>query len=102
MKNFEEIRTHTIRGKQYHLVWRKPPGRHPDPDYEWKGECDSPDWKGRRLWIYPKQEPMELLATVIHEMAHGAFWDLDEDAVEAFERDTMRLLKRMGIEVKFK
>lgn len=100
--DFSHILSHTIRGKVFRLIWRKPPGKHPDPNQEFKGQCDSPHDKGRELWLWPKQDAKDMLGTVIHECAHGAFWDLDEAAVEAFERDTMRLLTRMGIEVAFK
>ena len=39
--------------------------------------------------------------TVLHEATHAAFFDLDETAVEEFERDLRRLLLRMKIEVSF-
>lgn len=38
----------------------------------------------------------DLLESVIHELAHGAFPDKLEDYVEHFARDTTRLLIRLG------
>lgn len=100
--DFSRILTHKIRGKLYRLVWRKPPNTCPDPDKHDVGKCDNPRSAGRELWLWPKQEAKEMLSTVIHECAHGAFFDMDEPAIDEFERDTMRLLTRMGIEVSFK
>lgn len=99
--DFCKLLTHSIRGKLYRLVWRKPPGKHPDPEKEFKGQCEWPGDKGRELWIWPRQDGLDMVGTVAHEVAHGAFWDLAEEAIEEFERDYVRLLRRMGAEVTF-
>lgn len=99
--DFSHIKTHTIRGKSYRLRWRKPPGKPLDPETENVGQCDSPCDAGRELWLWPKQDAKDILGTVIHEVAHGAFFDLEECAIEAFERDVIRLLTRMKIKVSF-
>lgn len=98
--DFSHIKTHKIRGKLYRLLWKKPHGNL-EPGRPFVGSCESPHDTGRELRISPKQDPKDMLGTVVHEVAHGAFWDLDEPAIEAFERDLMRLLSRMKIKVSF-
>lgn len=99
--NFSRLITHKIRGKAYKLVWRKPRNSCLDPEKHDVGLCDYPSSPGKELWLWPKQDFKDMLATVIHECTHGAFPDIEESAVEEFERDVMRLLTRMGIEGKF-
>lgn len=99
--DFTHIRTHTIRDKSFRLIWRKPRNSCPDPNKHDVGQCDHPESPGKELWIWPKQDAIDLLATVFHECTHGVLPDLDENAVVAIERGAMRLLERMGIEVRF-
>lgn len=98
---FDHIKHHTIRGKRWKVSWRKPRERCPDKTSHYVGMCESPHSKGRTLTIWPKQEGVELLGCIAHELAHGAFWDLDEDAVDTFEKSFVLLLRRMGAKVTF-
>lgn len=99
--DFSHIRTHTIRDKSFRLVWRKPRNTCPDPNMHDVGQCDRPTTPGKELWCWPKQDPIEILFTIVHECTHGAFPDLDEASVTALEDSTKRLVERMGIEVSF-
>lgn len=99
--DFSHIRTHTIRDKSFRVVWRKPRNTCPDPNMENVGQCDRPESPGKELWLWPKQDAKDLVATVWHECTHGVLPDLDEGAVVAIERGAMKLLERMGIEVSF-
>jgi hypothetical protein len=99
---FSHLLTHTIRGKLFRLIWRRPPKRRDDPKGSmWAGQCDHPATKFKELWIYPDIDALELLLTVLHESTHGAFPDLTEEVVREFESDFKRIVKRMGIEVAF-
>lgn len=101
--DFRHIRTHSVRGKNFHVVWKRPPGRPPKStgkDY-WAGQCESPRDKGRELWLTPEQDGLDMVGTVVHEVAHGAFWDLSEEAIEEYEASVIRLLRRMGARVTF-
>lgn len=83
-------------------MWRKPPGRHPDPTKTYVAQCDTPRGRGKSfLWIWPRQDPEDMLFTVLHEISHGAFWDLEEKAIEEYERDCRKFLKRMKMKVSF-
>lgn len=97
---FAHLKTCKIRDKVYHVAWRKPPGRNPDPTEEYVGQCDPPG-KRKTVWLWPRQDPEDMVGTVIHEFCHSAFWDLEEGAIEEFERDVMRFLKRMKMKVSF-
>lgn len=99
--DFSQIKTHTIRGKLFRLVWRRPRGVASN-GHCFVGQCDSPETKRKELWLSPKQDPKELLATVLHECFHASVFLAEEKVAEEFERDTMRLLNRMGLEVDFK
>ncbi len=89
------------------MIWRKPPKLSSDAKGSSRvGQCDSPRTKGaiRQLWLWPvlaKVDPTDMLGTVIHEVTHASFWDIDEPAIQDFEEDLMRLLKRMKIKVSF-
>jgi hypothetical protein len=100
-RDFSKLKTHTLRNKLYRLIWRRPPGKCPDTDKHYVGQCESPKDKGRELWLEPKQDAEDLLWTTVHESAHGCFWDLTEEAIEEFERDTRRLCRRMGLRISF-
>lgn len=94
--DFSRLKTCSLRGKIFRLIWKKPPEKHPDPTQEYLGQCDSPRDKGRELWLDPKQEAEDLFWTMFHETTHGCFFDLEEAAIEEFERDVRRFAKRMG------
>ncbi len=100
-RDFSHLKTHTVRKKLFRLIWKKPPGKHPDPDKEYVGQCESPTDKGRELWLDPKQDAEELLWTIVHECAHGSFWDMTEESIEEFECDTQRLCRRAGLRITF-
>jgi hypothetical protein len=36
------------------------------------------------------------LEVLIHEMLHGCYWDLDEEAIESSARNIARVLTRLG------
>lgn len=92
--DFSKLKTHDIRGKSYRLHWKRP--RPKDA-----GACDHPTTQGKGLWIHPDNDEMELWDTVVHEVTHGAFPDLDEDSVLEFTRDLRRLLTRMRMKITF-
>lgn len=98
---FDKIRTHTFRDKLFHIFWRRwrlGPDEIPGSNL---GRCDHRETPSPKMHVYPSKDDLELLGTAIHESLHACFSDLDNDAVAEFERDLLRLLKRMKIEVKF-
>lgn len=100
--DFTKILTCKIRKKVFRLIWKRPPKKRTDPkDILWDGQCDHPKDKNKELWLWPNPDHKEMLGTVIHECTHGAFPDLEETSVQEHEQAIMRLLTRMGIEVRF-
>ena len=92
--DFRYIKTQMVRKKQWTLKWRRYPGA--------VGACDDASEKAKMMWICPDQSSEQLLATVIHENAHAALPDIDEDVIAHYEQATMRLLRRMGLVVAFR
>lgn len=99
--DFSKIHTVKIRGKVFKTIWRKPRNSAKDPELEDIGSCDYPYTPGKELWVWPKQDPIDILMTILHEFTHGAFPDLEEKAVTEYDVDLKRFLLRTGIEVKF-
>lgn len=89
----DKIKTHTFRNKRFRMVWRGGKTYH--------GKCDDPKDSGRCISVGINSDNLVTVGTVIHESIHAAFFDLDEAAVEAAERDIMRLFRRMGMKVTF-
>lgn len=94
-EGFRKLKTATIRGRKYKLKWCAV------DKGEALGAIDWPSAAGKRLRIDPNQTPFELLGTVIHEVLHGAIWDLDEAAVCDTEMAILSLLHRMGMKISF-
>lgn len=64
---------------------------------EARGDCDSPDTKGKRIRISKSLPPREELEVIIHECLHAADWHKDEDSwVAPVADDIARLLWRLG------
>lgn len=96
---FPRILTHTFRDRCFRIFWKAPRrDKACPPGYEYFGECD---YHKRTMQIYPSKNGLELLDTVLEEATHACFFDLDDDSVRDFVRDTRRLLVRMGVEVSF-
>lgn len=99
MKNrFPTIRSHRFRDKLFHILWRRPRW---NADMIVSGQCDHRETPNARMYIYPSKDPLELLATMIHEAVHAGFSDIEDVAVGEWERDLIRLLRRMKIKVEF-
>lgn len=79
----------TIRGKAW-KVERVDPG---DGDI---GHCDPPTARDRVIKIAPKLRGRMELDVALHEFLHAAYWDLDENAVEAAAEDIAAALWKMG------
>jgi hypothetical protein len=58
--------------------------------------CDPPDRTRRTIRIREGLSPERELDVLIHEMLHGAYWDLCEEAIEATATDIARALFEMG------
>lgn len=93
------VHIHTADGKlrRWRLVWL--PKGHPLLD-DGIGRIESPGTKGKRLFLQIGQPPSELFDTIVHEVAHGAGWNLAEEWVEFFAIDITRIMKRLGYEFK--
>lgn len=99
MKPKFNIRTHRFRDKLWKILWRAP---HPDKNlpsgHEYFGDCD---WEKSTLKIYPSEDGLELLDTVLEETFHACFYDLDDPSVREAVRDIIELLRRMKMRVSF-
>lgn len=86
----------------FRLIWRKYRRNKTTPtNIEFPGHCDHRETPQPKMYIYPKDEALELLGTVTHESIHACLPDVDDEAVDAWEQDWMRLLKRMNISITF-
>lgn len=96
---FGHIRTHTIRDRNYRIIWRAPRrDKHCPKGEVYFGECD---WSDRTINFRPSRQGLTLLDTVIEEGIHASFYDLEDVAVREAVRDIRRLLVRMGVEISF-
>jgi hypothetical protein len=85
MANVKKTRIR-IRGKWWKIVVARPPG----PNVI-EGLCD---YDARTIYIKPKTE---LPATLLHEVLHATYPDLDENAIEAGEEALMNALYKMQL-----
>jgi hypothetical protein len=58
--------------------------------------CDSPDHTRRSITIRTGLTPQRELDVLIHEMLHGAYWDLSEEAIAETATDIAAVLFAMG------
>ena len=77
-----------IRKKRWELVFEKLTGC--------RGDCDSPESRGKRIRISRSLKGEEQLEVLIHEFLHAAYWDMDEEAVESAAADIARALWKLG------
>jgi hypothetical protein len=102
---------HKFRGRSYKLIWRRPRKSKAEAklsktkNIEVYGKCQPP-YPGCKIYISKqelKSDPLGFLETLLHECAgHGCNWDLDEDCVRETFEDTIKLLRRMKMEIKFR
>jgi hypothetical protein len=100
---FAHIKTHTFRDRLFRILWRRPRRREkglpPLPkNMEYHGDCHYGD---RRMQLCPELDAEDLLIAAFHESIHACFPDLDNSAVDEWDRDCHRLLRRMGLKVTF-
>ena len=72
-------------------------------DYLHDGSCGSIDPEGvprKRIVIARNQDPLAILATVIHECLHAWYPDIDEEAITEAATDIAKVLHRMGCRLK--
>ena len=81
--------------KRWKIVWL-PPGH--GMLEGGRGLCESPDLKGKRIFLAMNQEPHMLFDTLVHEMAHAAGWNLAEQWVHQFAEDVTSNMQRLGYE----
>jgi hypothetical protein len=62
------------------------------------GDCGPPrtDGKVRRIRIRDNLPEAKELEIIIHELWHGAVWDLDEETITRSARDVAKVLWRLG------
>jgi hypothetical protein len=58
--------------------------------------CTDPKFTNRLIKIHKILENYEELETLIHEMLHACFWDLDEEVISEVGRDLSKALWKMG------
>ena len=87
----------TVNGKRWRLVWL--PKGHPMLQGA-MGLIESPEKRGRRMFIQMGQAPEELFDSLVHEIAHASGWNLSEEWVTIFASDLTRIIKRLGFEFK--
>jgi hypothetical protein len=78
-----------IRGKRYRLLYKRLP-------IGMDGECEAPDVDGKRILIHKGLKGLDEFETLLHEMIHAAYWDLNEEAVHDGAHDIAAVLWRLG------
>jgi len=85
----------TIRGTRYEIRFYR--RLHNADGVALRGQCEAPTSNPPRLiQIVRDQSEVMLLDTLIHEILHAAFWDLDETAVTETATDLARILEGFG------
>jgi hypothetical protein len=79
----------TIRGRRWRLRYQRLP-------IGMDGECEAPDVEGKRILIHKGLKDLDELETLLHEMIHAAYWDLNEEAVHDGAHDIALALWRIG------
>lgn len=73
-----------LRGRRWRLEWREKIRHSKNPKEPLLGFCD---YESRCIEISTKQEPKDLSETVIHEMLHAIYPDLDEYVITNGAKD---------------
>ena len=63
-----------------------------------RGHIDHPDTKNRRILIKEGQDPLDELATLLHEFLHAIDWNKDEEWIDARSYELAKILLRLGYE----
>jgi hypothetical protein len=58
--------------------------------------CTDPKFTNRLIKIHKILENYEELETLIHEMLHACFWDLDEEVITEVGKDLSNALWKIG------
>lgn len=57
------------------------------------GDCN---WQKRRIRVRSNLHGVALMDTLLHELLHARFWDIDESAVNEFASTAAAILDREG------
>ncbi len=66
--------------KRYQLVFQPPPVDHNDASVV--GYCEPPDTPHKRIVVDGSLTGRDRLEVILHELLHGAHWQIDEDVIE--------------------
>lgn len=79
-----------IRNKAYQLQFV------PKIEQGAKGMCDAPSAAAKRIRVLERLKGQDRLETIIHELLHACYWDMDEEAIHHPAEDIARVLWRLG------
>jgi len=85
----KKIRTITLRGVKYKVLWFKDPDKLIDFD----GRCNKQD---KIIEIRCGLSARDTNVVLIHEIFHAFFWDLDESVVVDTAIDLERVLNQLN------
>lgn len=60
------------------------------------GDIDAPNIADKKIRIRHGLSDKKLMEVLIHEIAHGANWHLDEEWIHEFAHDCANILYRIG------
>lgn len=81
----------TLRGRRYRLVSKRLPRKV-------GGYCEPPTRPNKAIAVCSTiRSPEVLLENIVHEVLHGALWDLDEVAIRETGECIARILMRLGV-----
>lgn len=82
------VRTVTIRGRRWKVA-KLDKGKA-------RGICEGPHIPDKEIDFPVHGGTRKDLDTIVHELLHGALWDLDEEAVYETAHDIAKVLWRLG------
>lgn len=89
MRDIEKIKSVTIRGKRYNFVVKKLKVA--------RGMTEHPETKNKTVYIDSRERGKDLLATLIDEFFHCAFWEVQNEIVDEISDDMADALWRCGL-----
>jgi len=92
-KAFENIEHIILRKRRFKIVLCSRLGSEANPTH---GECSDPNASSPMIRYYVGLSGERRLDVLIHEMLHGCFWDMSEEAIQFPATDIARALWRMG------
>jgi hypothetical protein len=95
-ESMKKIHSHTFRGQEFKISWRKPRASKELNLNEGDELYGVTDNSAKKITINPKLEDKQLLQTAIDEGIHATIWDLDNESVAEIAKSISNFLWKIG------